>query len=38
MQNIYKKDWIEGGDNFGALFWKKVSFLGNIERCPKFLD
>ena len=27
-----------GGKIFGGLFWKKVPFLANIERCPKFLE
>ena len=27
-----------GGEIFGALFHKKVLFLTNIERCPKFLE
>ena len=27
-----------GGEIFGTLFFKKVPFLHNIERCPKFLD
>ena len=28
----------EGGKIVGALLFKKVSFLANIERCPKFLE
>ena len=38
MQNTKKKDWTGGGEIFGVLFSKKVPFMANIERYPKFLD
>ena len=43
MQKTQKWNWI-GGGIFGpffqksALFHKKVPFLANIKRCPKFLE
>ena len=38
MHNNKKRDWIEGGESFGALFLKKVPCLANIGRFPNFLD
>ena len=31
-------NWGGGGENFGALFFKKGPFLVNNGRCPDFLD
>ena len=38
MQSTYKRDWIEGGEIFGALFLKKVPILAKIGHHPNFLD